>query len=55
MRHPNYVAVVGELVGVALTTGARMTGPIATVGFSLLMLRRIAIENRALDARLRRG
>jgi methyltransferase len=55
MRHPNYLAVVGELAGVALITGAVFTGPVATVGFSLLMLRRIAIENRALDAILRRG
>jgi methyltransferase len=55
VRHPNYVAVVGELLGVALMTGARIAGPVATVGFSLLMLRRIAIENRALDAILRRG
>jgi methyltransferase len=55
MRHPNYVAVVGELVSVALMTGALVAGPLATVAFSLLMLRRIAIENRALDAILRRG
>ena len=50
---PNYVAVVGELVGVALMTGARVTGPVATCVFALLMLKRIAVENRALDAILR--
>jgi methyltransferase len=55
LRHPNYVAVVGELVAVALMTGSRMAGPVATIGFSLLMLRRIAIEERALNAILRRG
>jgi len=55
MRHPNYLAVVGELIGVALMSGARVTGPIATVAFSLLMLRRIAVENRALGAILRRN
>jgi methyltransferase len=55
MRHPNYVAVVGELAGVALMAGARIAGPVATLAFGLLMLRRIAIENRALDAILRRG
>lgn len=54
LRHPNYVAVVGELVGVALTTGARITGPIATLGFILLILKRIGVEERALDAILRR-
>jgi methyltransferase len=47
-RHPNYIAVVGELVGVLLMTRARLTGPLATVAFSLLMCRRIAIETRAL-------
>src|SRR5205823_6100958 len=29
MRHPNYVAVVGELVGMALVVGARVMGPVA--------------------------
>jgi methyltransferase len=47
-RHPNYVAVAGELVGVALMTGARVAGPLATGVFVLLMLKRIAVENRAL-------
>lgn len=53
-RHPNYVGVVGELVSVALMTGARFAGPIATVAFGLLMLKRVSVENRALDAILRR-
>jgi methyltransferase len=53
LRHPNYVAVVGELVGVALMTGARFAGPVATAAFGLLMLKRVAVENRALDAILR--
>jgi methyltransferase len=55
LRHPNYVAVAGELIGVALMCDARVTGPIAIVAFSLLMLRRIAVENRVLGAILRRG
>ena len=54
LRHPNYVAVAGELMALALLTGARITGPIATVSFGALMLRRVAVENRALDAILRR-
>lgn len=49
LRHPNYVAVVGELAGVALMTGARIAGPIATIVFSLLMRKRIVVENRALE------
>jgi methyltransferase len=48
LRHPNYVAVVGELVGAALMTGARLAGPLATVLFCALMLRRVQVENRAL-------
>jgi methyltransferase len=48
LRHPNYVAVAGELVAVAMMTGAWVTGPLATAGFGALMLRRIAVEQRAL-------
>lgn len=55
VRHPNYVAVIGELVAVALMSGARLAGPIATAAFGLLILKRIAVENRALGAILRRN
>jgi methyltransferase len=55
MRHPNYVAVVGEIVGVAMMMRALVTGPLALVVFGTLLLRRIAVENRARDAILRRG
>jgi methyltransferase len=48
MRHPNYVAVAGELVGVALAMHARYSGPVATTAFVCLMLRRVSIEERAL-------
>ncbi len=48
LRHPNYVAVVGELAGMALLVGARLTGPVATLVFSLLIWKRIRVENRAL-------
>ena len=48
VRHPNYVAVIGELLSVALMTGARLSGPIAVVGFGLLIVLRIAIEEKAL-------
>lgn len=51
-RHPNYIAVVGELVGMALLVGARVTGPIAIAIFSLLIRRRIGVENRALGTHL---
>lgn len=48
LRHPNYVAVIGELVGMALLVGARVTGPLATVVFGWLLWRRIGVENAAL-------
>ena len=48
LRHPNYVAVVGELVSMALLVGARVTGPAGILLFSLLIRRRIAVEDRAL-------
>jgi isoprenylcysteine carboxyl methyltransferase (ICMT) family protein YpbQ len=48
MRHPNYVAVAGEIVGVALTVWAPVTGALSLLGFGTLLRRRIAIEDRAL-------
>ena len=48
VRHPNYVGVVGELLGMALITGARVTGPLGIVFFSWLLVRRIRAEDRAL-------
>lgn len=51
LRHPNYVAVIGELVSMALMVGARVAGPVAIVGFCVLIRRRIAVENEALRRR----
>ena len=48
LRHPNYVGVIGELVGVGLLTGAIVSGPIATAVFAMLIRRRVAVEERAL-------
>lgn len=50
MRHPNYAGVVGELVGAAVMAGAPIAGTAAAIGFSLLLLARIRIEERAMDA-----
>ena len=57
LRHPNYVGVIGELIGVALIVCAPVTGLAATVGFARLLRHRIAIENRALgrDQPLQKG
>jgi len=49
LRHPNYLAVCGELIGAACMTGAALAGPIATGLFCALMLRRIRVEEHALD------
>jgi len=49
MRHPNYVAVVGELVGTAALFDAWIAGPIVLVAFGGLLRRRIAVEDRALS------
>jgi methyltransferase len=51
LRHPNYVAVAGEFIGVALTVWAPLMGTIALVVFGLLLRRRIAVEDRALGRR----
>lgn len=51
MAHPNYLAVVGELVSVAMIVGAPITGVLATSAFGLLMRARIRVEDRALGRR----
>ena len=51
LRHPNYVAVTGELVGVAIAVGAPIAGAIGTLVFVWLMRRRVEIEERALGIR----
>jgi methyltransferase len=51
LRHPNYVAVGGELLGMALLLRARVSGPVALIGFAILLWRRIRIEERALGLR----
>jgi methyltransferase len=48
IRHPNYVAVMGELIGAALIGHAIVTGPVAVTAFGVLILLRIRVEERAL-------
>jgi len=55
LHHPNYVAVVGELIGMALTMHAAVTGPLMTLFFTELLRRRIAAEERALGRAPRAG
>ena len=48
ISHPNYIAVVGEIVSVALIVWAPITGILSAVGFGWLMIQRMKIEDRAL-------
>jgi methyltransferase len=48
LRHPNYVGVIGELVGFPILVGAPVAGVVGLVAFSVLLWRRIAIEEQAL-------
>jgi methyltransferase len=48
LSHPNYFGVMGEILGVAMITGAIVAGPIAALAFGALLVKRIAAEERAL-------
>jgi methyltransferase len=48
LRHPNYVGVIGELVGVALMTGAFLSGVAGIATFGWLLVRRMSVEEQAL-------
>jgi methyltransferase len=49
LRHPNYVAVVGEMVSIAIALQAPLTGLLSTVGFGWLLVRRLRVEERTLS------
>lgn len=51
LRHPNYLAVMGELAGAALIAHAPVTGGLALAIFGALILLRIRVEERALGLR----
>lgn len=51
LRHPNYIAVMGELLGAALAAHAAITGAVALAAFGVLILLRIRVEERALGLR----
>ena len=48
LRHPNYVAVMGEIVAVAVALQTPVAGVAAALGFGWLIRRRIVVEQRAL-------
>lgn len=51
MRHPNYVGVMGEIIGFAILAQAPIAGCVATAGFAVLLIARIRVEERALGLR----
>ncbi len=53
LRHPNYVAVVGELVGFALLARAPVAGALSLAAFGALLVARVRVEERALGLRSR--
>ena len=48
LRHPNYVGVIGEVLGVALWMRAPWAGTAFVVAFGWLLRARIRVEERAL-------
>jgi methyltransferase len=48
VRHPNYLAVFGEIAGIAMLVGAPLTGAISLITFGALVRKRIAVEDQAL-------
>lgn len=48
IAHPNYLAVIGEIAGVAATVWAPITGTLGILFFGWLMTKRIRVEDRAL-------
>lgn len=48
VNHPNYVAVVGELVSAAMMMQASIAGPLMTLAFGAALWARIRFESRIL-------
>jgi methyltransferase len=51
LRHPNYVAVIVEMVALPLVGGAWMTAVCASLLNALLLRTRVRVEERALGLR----
>ena len=48
IAHPNYIAVIGELVSTAMMVGAPVSGPIMLLAFGAVLWRRIQFESGVL-------
>lgn len=55
LRHPNYVAVIVEMLALPLLSGAWLTAIVASLGNAMLLRARIGAEERALGARWARA
>jgi methyltransferase len=51
LRHPNYVAVVGEIAGFGLAAQTPLTAMLALIVFVPLIVQRVRIEEQALGLR----
>jgi methyltransferase len=51
VRHPNYIAVLGEIAAIAVALAAPIAGVIAVFAFGWILRKRIAVEERALGLR----
>jgi methyltransferase len=49
LRHPNYIAVVGELIGVGLMAHASVLGVVSLIAFGALIAKRISVEEGAMS------
>jgi methyltransferase len=52
VSHPNYIAVVGELVGAAMMVGAPVTGPLMLGAFGIVLWLRLRFEEAVLGGRV---
>jgi methyltransferase len=48
IRHPNYVALIGEFISTAMMVGAPVTGLLMLIAFGVALRARIRVEERAL-------
>ncbi len=51
VRHPNYIAIMGEITGMALLVAAPVSGVVSLAAMGVLLMRRIAVEERVLGLR----
>ncbi len=49
VRHPNYIAVMGEIVSIAVALQAPIAGALGAAAFGWLLMRRVRVEEQALS------